>query len=119
MSQAIEEKRALLDRERGVTHEGGKELVREVVSSHIYTKPPTSPIGVTSTAATSTSSSYLDELDESQAERVNQLIQSISEVGIKKAIEQAKQSDPFLLDAFHDALVDKLYDELKSRGVVK
>ena len=32
--------------------------------------------------------------------------------GIAKAASEAKKSNPFVLDAFHDALVGKLYPEL-------
>ena len=38
--------------------------------------------------------------------------------GIKKAIEEAKKNSAFVLDAFHDALVDKMHDELKERGII-
>lgn len=122
LQQAIEEKRRILESEHGVTRED-KDLVRDVVSSHIYNKTPTMTPAASTPAATSSAKpktvSYLDTLDEEQVEKLNTLINAVSEKGIKKVIEEAKQADPFILDAFHDALVDKLYDELKSRGVVK
>ena len=39
--------------------------------------------------------------------------------GILKAANEAKKSNPFVLDAFHDALTGKLYDEFKRRGLLK
>lgn len=39
--------------------------------------------------------------------------------GIEKATQAAQASNPFVLDAFHDALVGKLYSELQRRGIVK
>ena len=39
--------------------------------------------------------------------------------GIEKAAAEAKKSNPYVLDAFHDALVEKLYPELQRRGVLK
>lgn len=39
--------------------------------------------------------------------------------GIDKANNEAKKSSPFIMDAFHDALVTKLYPELQKRGIVK
>jgi len=39
--------------------------------------------------------------------------------GIAKANGIARQSNPFILDTFHDALVGKLYPELKKRGLLK
>ncbi len=39
--------------------------------------------------------------------------------GILKASEVASKSNPYVLDTFHDALVGKLYPELKQRGILK
>ncbi len=39
--------------------------------------------------------------------------------GISTANAEAAKSSPFVLDAFHDALVGKLYPELQRRGIVK
>ncbi|MEK7607958.1 MAG: hypothetical protein AAB495_00010 [Patescibacteria group bacterium] len=39
--------------------------------------------------------------------------------GIGKANEMAMKSNPFVLDAFHDALAGKLYPEFQKRGVLK
>lgn len=39
--------------------------------------------------------------------------------GIAKASAAAKASNPFVLDAFHDALAGKLYPELKKRNIIK
>lgn len=50
-----------------------------------------------------------------QAER---LVDLVFHQGIEKTIKEAKQAGPFLLDAFHDALTDKLYEELKKRNLI-
>ena len=40
--------------------------------------------------------------------------------GVLAAIEEARKlNEPFLLDAFHDLLVDKLRDELMMRNKLK
>ncbi|MFH1246712.1 MAG: hypothetical protein V1489_02985 [Candidatus Liptonbacteria bacterium] len=39
--------------------------------------------------------------------------------GILAASGEAKKSSPFVRDAFHDALIGKLYQILKQRGIVK
>ncbi len=36
--------------------------------------------------------------------------------GIATAMKEAGKSNPFVFDAFHDALTGKLHDELKKRG---
>jgi hypothetical protein len=62
-----------------------------------------------------------DYLSDSPAEikiQVEKLIDSVFHQGIDKVVKTAKQGNPFVLDAFHDALVDKLYEELKKRKLV-
>lgn len=50
-------------------------------------------------------------------EDVQELVNTAFEKDISTAIEEAKKRDnPALLDAFHDALVDYLYDHLVERG---
>lgn len=39
--------------------------------------------------------------------------------GIAKANAEAKKSNAFVLDAFHDALAGKLYPEFQKRGLLK
>ena len=39
--------------------------------------------------------------------------------GIAAANAEALKSNPFVLDAFHDALAGKLYPELQRRGILK
>lgn len=51
--------------------------------------------------------------------QVEQLLETAVQKGIVAAAEEAKNGDPYVLDAFHDALVEKLYPELQKRGIVK
>lgn len=50
---------------------------------------------------------------------VETLLEAVFSKGLEEAAKEAKKSSPFVLDAFHDALVGKLYDELQKRGIVK
>ena len=50
--------------------------------------------------------------------RVEKLVDLVFHQGIEKTIKEANQAGPFILDAFHDALIDKLYDELKKRNLI-
>lgn len=50
--------------------------------------------------------------------QVEKLIDSVFHQGIEKTIKEANRAGPFILDAFHDALTDKLYDELKKRNLI-
>ncbi len=49
-------------------------------------------------------------------EKLQRLVDLAFAKGLLEAIREArKANDPYLLDSFHDALVDKLYDELVRR----
>jgi hypothetical protein len=63
--------------------------------------------------------SYIDSLDGETLNHIQNKINVVFEKGVKKGIKEAKKDfSPHELDAFHDLLVDRLYDELKSRGLV-
>ncbi|OGY68196.1 MAG: hypothetical protein A3H63_00020 [Candidatus Harrisonbacteria bacterium RIFCSPLOWO2_02_FULL_45_10c] len=50
--------------------------------------------------------------------KVEELIDITFHKGIDASISEAKKYGPYILDAFHDTLTSKLYDELRSRGLV-
>ena len=50
--------------------------------------------------------------------KVEELIDVTFHKGIDASISEAKKYGPYILDAFHDTLTSKLYDELRSRGLV-
>lgn len=131
LNRQLEEKKKQLEAQSGIVEE--KEALAEVVSEHIYGSTAS---GVTddeddsnsddkvktdipTKRSNKTGGCYLDTLSSEEASRINTYILSVPANGIKKTINQVKNEDPLLIDAFHDALVTKLYDELKSRGLIK
>lgn len=58
---------------------------------------------------------YLKSSPEEIKIQVEKLVDLVFHQGISKTIKEAQKAGPFVLDAFHDALTDKLYDELKKR----
>ncbi|MBI4034142.1 MAG: hypothetical protein HY378_01155 [Candidatus Brennerbacteria bacterium] len=62
---------------------------------------------------------YLREGDEGVKKEVENLVGLVFEKGLEAALKEAGKRPPFLEDAFHDALVDKLLPELRKRGMVK
>ncbi|MDP2638564.1 MAG: hypothetical protein Q8P06_00080 [Candidatus Azambacteria bacterium] len=58
------------------------------------------------------------ENKESQ-EKIQTLVDLALKEGLTEAWKAARREAPFVIDAFHDALVDKLLPELKRRGVIK
>lgn len=131
LQKRIEEKRRLLESESLVIEE--KQLVRESVSDIIketfgpasggagetYTPAPSPSSSASPVSAISPASSYLDTIDEETSQSLGNLVSDLPKKGLKKTISEAQNFDAFTLDAFHDLLVDRLYEELKERGIVK
>ena len=62
---------------------------------------------------------YLETSPEPQVElEVEKLIDMVFHDGIERALKESKRHAPFVQDAFHDSLVDRLLPELKKRGVI-
>jgi len=62
-----------------------------------------------------------DYLKDSPAEiklQMEKLVESVFSDGLEKTIKKAVSLNAFVLDAFHDALTDKLYSELESRKLI-
>lgn len=118
LTKQIEAKRTVLEQTKGLIEE--KEIVRQVVgekiseASSVATPPPK-----VSSPKSSGKGSYLDSADEETTEIVNALLAIVFSKGIDVAIKEAQQQPPYILDAFHDALTDKIYDQLKEAGIIK
>jgi len=124
LQKKIEEKRNLLEQQGGIIEE--KELVSEAVREVASTVSETrseelSPVApAKAEKAKPDDASYLDLLDEESVTMLNDLITKLPEIGLAKTVAMAESYNiPYLVDALHDVLVDRLYDELKSRGFVK
>jgi hypothetical protein len=107
LSAAIEAKRAELERSGNAPET--KEVLHQVVGEKIFGAPSVTPVA---TAAKPTTTSYLDDLDPDTTAKINSLIDLVPKQGLHKTIEAAKNYPANILDAFHDALVDKLHAEL-------
>ena len=59
---------------------------------------------------------YLQNVSSEIKLRVEELVDSLFHQGIEKVISRARRASPFILDAFHDALTDKLHEELKKEN---
>lgn len=119
LSKQIEQKRNLLESQKGIIEE--KEVVREVLGEKIKqvspVPPASSPAGTTAKPGVGTS--YLDSVDPETEAEVNRLLGIVFSKGIEAAISEAERDDAYLMDAFHDALTDKMYEEMRTRGMVK
>lgn len=118
LTKQIEAKRKILEASKGIIEE--KEVVRQAVGEKIsenspqFTQKSASPAKKTG----GNSVSYLDSADEETSDIVNGLLGIVFSSGIEIAIKEAEKQEPYIMDAFHDALTDKLYEELRSRGII-
>ena|SRR3989344_830921 len=71
-----------------------------------------------STAGQSFLPDYLKEMPAEDKLKVGELVDEVFHHGIEKTVKKAVEAGPFVLDAFHDALTDKLYEELKKRKLI-
>lgn len=112
----FEKKRAEILREpeakEKLPPEKEKEILKEAVYERIQTAQPIPP---------AQQKVIIQKAQEIKAQPKERQIQLLTELAFEKsvieAVEIAKQLDsPYLLDEFHDILVDKLYDKLVEEG---
>ena len=123
LTRMIELKRNQLEAGHGIIEE--KEIVRGHIAeklneaSAIFAQQQQARSASVAGGAISPTASYLDSLNDEAVGKLNKYIEIAFEKGVEKAVKEVENESPDIIDAFHDALVDKFYDELKSRGVVK
>jgi uncharacterized coiled-coil protein SlyX len=128
LQKMIEIKRNQLEAQSGIVEE--KELVRSAIQEMITESAETDseatssrPVIAAKTKAAPTGgasgASYLDRLDDESATKLNTYIAEIGQYGIVKTLNKVMTEEPFIIDALHDALIDRLYDELKAKGLIK
>lgn len=115
LSQEISEKRELPEH-KGLSE---REIIKQTIQPLVQQSGDEPQSG---TQQTSNEQSILpDYLQKSSPEarlQVEKLIDSVFHEGLHKTVENARAAGPFILDSFHDALTDKLYDELKKRKLI-
>ncbi len=127
LSRRIEEKRKVLESSHGIVEE--RELVASAVKEKIAELTPSGAPATTSAVqptslpttnlpASPQRASYLDTIGPGAIERLNVLLQMAVDHGLKKALKALETEEPFLVDAFHDAIADRYYEELKRHGVL-
>ena len=94
----------------------GEELLKQAIRS--VAPAPISDANAPSPAQSPLPAYAQDASPETKLE-IEYLIDLALHSGIAKANAAAKGSNPFVLDAFHDALAGKLYPEFKRRGIVQ
>lgn len=104
--------------ERQIVKEAVQILAEEVTKNEIVTPQNIQPIQQNNIQSLP---SYLqkEEGNEDAKHIIEQLIEEALSRDLEGAVRNAKKYSPFIEDAFHDALVDRLVPELKKRGILK
>lgn len=125
LTKQIEAKKLALESSAGVVRED-REIISSTVAEKFY--DPASSASDDSVAddnqgeadkKTKVSKDYLDNLQPETVSAINAYVSLIPKSGIRKTIKLVQTEQPFMVDAFHDALVTRLYEELKQRGIIK
>lgn len=100
-----------------------KELIKQVITPLIFqirrqAAEPADDSQSVSDAEETVLPDYLKDSPAGTKLQVEKLVESVFHEGLSKTIKKAVSSNAFILDAFHDALTDKLYDELKIRKLI-
>jgi predicted nucleic acid-binding protein len=98
----------------GLSLERQKEILKEAINEKITETP------LTSSSQQTTQQAVIKLKDEPKERQIELLIQRAFDKGVVEAVEIAKNLDsPYLLDEFHDALIDHLYNKLVEEGKLK
>ncbi len=117
LGKEITEKRELPEHkqlpEKELVRQALEPMIKQPVSRPSQPQPPS-----TTPAEEKNLPSYLKDSPAEIKLRVEKLVDKVFHQGIEKTIKEASQSGAFILDALHDALTDKLYEELKKRKLI-
>ena len=130
LSQKLAEKKRQLEASAGGQILDERELLAEIVAEEAVAEkelsvPTVTPV-TTINAPTKPNVSvnkkavdYLDTLDQKTTETVNGYIAIVGTKGLRAALLMVQgEVDPIVIDVFHDVLVTKLYEELKTRNLI-
>lgn len=126
LTKEIKEKEVLLANKELSRKELIKEAIRPIIRKD-YIEPEKAPEKAQLAAALGSQAqaqdggilpSYVENMPPEVKIKVEELIDVVFHQGIEKAAEMAKQENAFVLDALHDTLADKLYEELEKRKII-
>lgn len=96
-----------------------RELVRQSIQAFTANTVSSSTTISEENTSSSPLPDYLQKSDPRVQLEVERLVQLVFQKNLTRAVYEAKRHPPFVEDAFHDALIDKLLPELKKRGAIK
>ena len=94
-----------------------REIVRSVIGSQIQAQS-SRPAAEAQSEPSTMLTQYLQEESPEVRLKIEELVDVAFHKGIDASIAEAKKYGPFIIDALHDTLTTKLYEELKSRNLL-
>lgn len=115
----IEKKQELIRKKEADRHD--KELIKEVLKEKIEKPAPAKVTPFKPSSVQKVVIKKAKQIKSQQKERQIKLLTDLAfEKGVVHATEVAKKlDDPYILDEFHDTLVDELYSYLVEQGKLK
>lgn len=95
-----------------------QDLVKQAIKPMVYPQGKPAPSQAQSSEEDKFLPDYLKDATPQIKNQVEKLLEDTIRNGLASGINEAKKMPPFILDAYHDALTDKLHDELKKRGII-
>lgn len=118
-AQAVKERKESSPELRNAPH---KEIISSVLREHYVPQKQgentMSPISTAETKQEKDLPSYARAAPAEAKRQAEELIDYTLEHGISAGVAKAIKNDPFVLDLFHDALVEKLHEELRARKLL-
>jgi len=98
-----------------------KQIVKKSLEVFLPPEMAPAPSSQEETTGSGFLPSYMDgsKNDPGAEEKIRSLIDLALREGLTESWRAARRESPFVVDAFHDALTEKLLPELKKRGVIK
>lgn len=125
LKERIEKLEARIEKEKLIIPEEKEKMVRREIKEYLQELQGT-PVAPTATAppAATTPLASRDEVEEIKkfptSQQAGILISLVFEKGLIEAINVAKDlNNPAVLDEFHDILIDRYYQSLIKKGILK
>ncbi len=99
----------ILEKKKALESAPSREIISETLKEHTAQSAlPPAPVPSASQV-----------VDEPLSNDIALLVQTAFQKGIREAVDLVRRThNPYLIDAFHDALVDKFLDEMKQKGIL-
>ncbi|MBI5306164.1 hypothetical protein HZB04_01050 [Candidatus Wolfebacteria bacterium] len=118
LSVEIAEKRNLLEHKNLSDRELIKQTLTPTIKQAVVSGQQSDMSGKLSNVDNKILPDYLKDALPDIKLQVKNFIDLAFHQGIEAAVKAVSNSDAFIIDAFHDALTDKLYEELKKRNLL-